>query len=272
MSNSKIITPWLPENLESLHKHEEELRTKSVLEINADQNLKDQMIITQESLNMVFDVTKSYKTEDKIELTIQYIGARLFNSIVTAIKLMFSGYYQSSVMLQRDIVEIGFLLDYFLSDKSKIEEWKNSSTKERIDKFSPVAVRKALDDRDGFQGRKRQEIYKLMSEMSTHPTYAGFKLLAPDGKVHLGPFFDAKYLKHLVHELALRVPNFTVIYISHFENLPATFLKVQVKYLATIKAWAQKYLKSDLTHLDIDGIQEQVEFVLKHVKNLNKDA
>ncbi len=108
MSNSKIITPWLPENLESLHKHEEELRTKSVLAINADQNLKDQMIITQESLNMVSDVTKSYKTEDKIELTIQYIGARLFNSIVTAIKLMFSGYYQSSVMLQRDIVEIGF--------------------------------------------------------------------------------------------------------------------------------------------------------------------
>ena len=272
MSNSKIITPWLPENLESLHKHEEELRTKSVLEINADQNLKNQMVIIQESLNMIFDVTKSYKTEDKIELTIQYIGARFFNSIVTAIKLMFSGYYQSSVMLQRDIVEIGFLLDYFLSDKSKIEEWKNSSTKERRNKFSPVAVRKALDNRDGFQGRKRQEIYKLMSEMSTHPTYAGFKLLAPVGKVHLGPFFDANYLKHLVHELALRVPNFTVIYISHFENLPATFLEVRVKYLATIKTWAQKYLKSDLTHLDIDGIQEQVEFVLKHVKNLNEYA
>lgn len=45
MPNSKIITPWLPENLESLHKHEEELRTKSILEINADQNLKDQLIV-----------------------------------------------------------------------------------------------------------------------------------------------------------------------------------------------------------------------------------
>lgn len=271
MSNSKIITPWLSENLESLHKHEEEIRTKSVLEINADQNLKDQMAIIQESLNMVFDVTKSYKTEDKIELTIQYIGARLFNSIVTAIKLMFSGYYQSSVMLQRDIIEIGFLLDYFLSDKSKIKEWENSSAKERRNKFSPLAVRKALDDRDGFQGRKRQEIYKLMSEMSTHPTYAGFKLLAPDGKVCIGPFFDPKYLKHLVHELALRVTNFTVIYVSHFRNLPETFLKVRVKYADAIKGWAQKYLKLDLTHLDIDGIQEQVEFVSKHVKNFNKD-
>lgn len=265
MENSEIITPWLPENLESLHKNEEDLRTKSVLEINGDQNLKDQLVIIQESLNMIFGVTKSYKTEDKIELTIQYIGARLFNSIVTAIKLMLSGYYQNSVMLQRDIVEIGFLLDYFLSDKTKIEEWINSSTKERMDKFSPATVRKALDDRDGFEGKKRQEVYKLMSEVATHPTYAGFKLLAPDGKVHLGPFFDAKYLKHLIHELALRVPNFTVIYISHFEKLPSTFLKVRVEYLAKIKEWAQRYLKSDLSHLDIDGLKEQVEFVMDYV-------
>ncbi len=268
MANSKIITPWLPENLASLHKHEEELRTKSILEVNADQNIKDQVVIVQESLNMIFDITKSYKTDDNKELTIQYLGARLFNSIVTAIKLMLSGYYQSSVMLQRDIVEIGFLLDYFLSNKSKIEEWKNSSTKERIEKFSPVIVRRALDDRDNFQGKKRQKIYKLMSEVATHPTYAGFKLLAPDGKVHLGPFFNGKYLKHLVQELALRVPNFTVIYISHFEKLPSTFSKVRVEYIAKIKEWAEKYLKSNLSHVDVQALQEQVQFVSDYISRL----
>ena len=66
MSSSKIITPWLPENLESLYKHEEELRTKSILGINADHNLKDQLDIIQESLNMIFDLTKSYKTKNQI--------------------------------------------------------------------------------------------------------------------------------------------------------------------------------------------------------------
>jgi hypothetical protein len=137
-----------------------------------------------------------------------------------------------------------------------------------MDNFSPTSVRKALDDRDGFEGKKRQEIYRLMSELATHPTYAGFKLLAPDGKVHLGPFFNVKYLKHLIHELALRVPNFTVIYISHFEKLPSTFMKVRVEYLAKIKEWAQRYLKSDLSHLDIDGLQEQVEFVMDYVNRL----
>lgn len=270
MSNSRIITPWLPENLKSLHKQEEEIRTKSILEINADKNLKDQLDILQESLNMIFDITKSYHTKDNRELTIQYIGARLFNSIVTAIKLMLSGYYQGSVMLQRDIVEIGFLIDYFLSDKSKIEEWKNCSIKERMDKFSPAIVRKALDDRDNFQGKKRQEIYSLMSELATHPTYGGFKLLAPSPSrdVHLGPFFDSKFLKHLIQELALRVPHFTVIYISLFEKLPLSFLKVRVEYFAKIKDWAQNYLKLDFSEIDIQSLQEQVKFFLDYIRKL----
>lgn len=125
MENTEIIAPWLPENLDSLHKHEEELRIKSILEINADQNLKDQLIIVQESINMIYKFTKSFETKKAMELTIQYLGARLFNSIVTAIKLMLSGYYQSSVMFQRDVLEIGFLLDYFLSDKTKISHSKS---------------------------------------------------------------------------------------------------------------------------------------------------
>jgi hypothetical protein len=268
MENTKIITPWLPENLDSLYKHEEELRTKSILEINADQNLKDQLVIIQESINMIYDFTKFFETKKDMELTIQYLGARLFNSIVTAIKLMLSGYYQSSVMLQRDVLEIGFLLDYFLSDKAKIEEWKNSTPKERMEKFSPRLIRQALDNRDGFHGAKRRKIYKLMSEVATHPTYEGFKLLAQNGKVNLGPFFNAKYLKNLVHELALRLPYFTFIYIRHFENLPAAFLKLQVEYLAKIKEWARKYLKTDSFHIDIKGLQEQVEFVLDYLSRL----
>jgi len=268
MFNSEIITPWLPQNLESLHKQEKELRTKSILEINADNNLKEQLIITQESLNMIVDITRSYKTEDNIELTIQYLGARVFNSIVIAINLILSGYYQGSVMLQRDIVETGFLLDYFLSDKSKIEEWKGSSTMQRIDKFSPSKIRKALDKRDGFKESKRGEIYGLMAEVATHPTYEGLQLLAQDGKMHIGPFFDAKYLKHLVNELALRVPHFTVIYISHFEKLPTTLLKVKAEYLLKIQDWFHKYINSDSSHLDITNQLEQVKSDLERISQL----
>jgi len=110
---SNLILPWLPENLESLNKQEEENRTQSILQINADPKLKDHLEIVYASLNMLYNITISYKNQTDDELTIQYIGIRLFNSIVSSFKLLLTGYYQSSVILQRDILEIGFLLDFF---------------------------------------------------------------------------------------------------------------------------------------------------------------
>jgi hypothetical protein len=50
-----------------------------------------------------------------------------------------------SAIAQRDILETGFLLDYFLSNKEKIKKWKKSANKERMKKFSPRVIREALD-------------------------------------------------------------------------------------------------------------------------------
>src|SRR4030042_1795525 len=262
MNTSDIITPSLTENLESLNKYEEEIRTKSILEINADLTLKDQLVIIQESLNMIFDITKSYKNQTDDELTIQYIGVRLFNSIVSALKLLLSGYYQASVIIQRDVMETGFLLDYFLTDKSKIESWKTCSNKDRLKKYGPASIRQALDQRDGFKDKQREQMYKLLCEYAAHPTYPGFKMVAPKGLVELGPFFNAKYLKGTIEELSLRVPHFSIIYLSHFENLPPKFLKIRTEYLVNIKNWSQKYLKIDLSHIDVDSLNKQVCDVL----------
>jgi len=262
MNTSKIITPWLTENLESLHKQEEEIRTKSILEINGDLKLKDQLSMIQESLNLVFDLTKSYRNQTDDELTIQYIGIRFFNSIVSALKLLLSGYYQVSVIIQRDILETGFLLDYFLSDKSKIQDWKKSSNKNRLKKYGPAAIRKALDQRDGFKEKQREHIYKLLCEYAAHPTYTGFKLVAPKGLGEIGPFLDANYLKATIGELSLRIPLFSITYLSHFENLPPEFLKIRTEYLVKVKKWSQKYLKTDLCHIDAEGLKKQVDELL----------
>lgn len=263
MNTSGIITPWLTENLESLHEREEEIRTKSILEVNADLKLKDQLVMLQESLNLIFDLTKSYKNQTDDELTIQYVGIRLFNSIVSALKLLLSGYYQVSVIIQRDIMETGFLLDYFLSDKSKIQDWKKSSNKDRLKKYSPAIIREALDRRDGFKGKQRDQMYKLLCEYAAHPTYTGFKLVAPKGLGEIGPFLDAKYLKATIAELSFRLPLFSIIYMSHFENLPPEFLTIKTEYLVKVKNWSQKYLETDLSHIDVESLREQVNELLK---------
>ncbi len=269
MNTSEIITPWLTENLESLHKHEEEIRTKSILEINANPKLKEQLVIIQESLNMIFDLIKSYRSQTDDELTIQYIGLRLFNSIVSALNLLLSGYYQVSVIIQRDILETGFLLDYFLSDKSTIQDWKTSSNKDRLQKYSPAVIRKALDRRDGFKGKQREQMYKLLCEYAAHPTYPGFKMVAPKGLGEIGPFLDAKYIKATFEELSIRVPLFSIIYLSHFENLPPEFLKIRTEYLVNIKNWSQKYLKIDLFHIDVESLRKQVNELMA-VMNLRE--
>ena len=266
MSPTEIITPYLTDNLESLHKYEEALHTKSTLEINSEPHLKDQLIIVQESLNLIFDLTKSYKKQNDDELTIQFLGIRLFNSIVVSIKLLLSGYYQASAAIQRDILETGFLLDYFLSYPIKIEEWKNSSNEQRKKKFKPVDIRIALDKRDEFKEQKRMKAYQLLCELAAHPTAEGFKMVSPTGLGEVGPFFDKKYLEATIEELSVKVPLFAIIYLSHFKNLPEEFLKPRTDYLHHLKKWAQKYLGSDMLNVNIEEISKEVDDLANFLK------
>jgi len=70
-NHSKLILPWLPENLENLNKNEIKIRTNSILQINADAVLKDHLGIVYQSLNLLFDLTISYTNQSDDELTIR---------------------------------------------------------------------------------------------------------------------------------------------------------------------------------------------------------
>jgi hypothetical protein len=69
------------------------------------------------------------------------------------------GYYQNAVMLQRDLLEVSFLLDYFRSNRDRIAEWRGYTESARNKNFRAFKIRTALDDRDGFTERKRAEHY-----------------------------------------------------------------------------------------------------------------
>ena len=268
-NNSRLILPYeLPENLESLYKHEEEIRKQSIFEINKDPKLVDHLEIVYASLDII-NLNMAYKNQTDDELTIQFLGTRLFNSVVSSLKMLLAGYYQISFMVQRDILETGFLLDFFSIDPSKIPDWKNSSSEERYKKYSPSVIRKALDDRDGFKRRKRGQTYQQMCEYATHPTYIGFRLLAPERSVKIGPFFSLKYLTSALEGLAMYVPNFTVIYTSHFVEhlhfgLPREslkpFLEADMDYMDRIKTWCGKYSGVvDLSRFSTDDIRKLLE-------------
>ena len=126
----------------------------------------------------------------------------MFNSISATLKLLLSGYYQNSILQQRDLIETVFLLDYFSGDTALISRWRGADEKTLREEFSPVAVRKKLDERDQYTGKKRAELYKLFSTLAGHPNPRGFDMLkVSSGDHHCGPFFDEKSLLATISDL-----------------------------------------------------------------------
>lgn len=156
-------------------------------------------------INVLFSVLNPFHeglSED--ELTLRYIGSRAFNSAMAAYRDTLSGYYQVSYANQRDLLEIQFLIDYFRTFPAKIKEWREANNAQRIENFSPGKIRQALDERDGFNDRRREARYKQFCEYATHVSYPGLKLLInQDNKVEIGPFYDEGKLMNTMYELCL---------------------------------------------------------------------
>jgi hypothetical protein len=75
-------------------------------------------------------------------------------------------------MLERDLLEVTFLLDYFRTNEASIAEWRGCTESERNKKFGAYKVRTALDDRDGFTEQKREERYKRLCTLLVCGVYS----------------------------------------------------------------------------------------------------
>jgi hypothetical protein len=159
---------------------------------------------------------------------------------------MLAGYYQNSVTMLRDLLETGFLIDYFAIDHAKILEWRQSNEKERKRKFEPAKIRRALDAHNKATGEKRAQIYKLMCNYGAHPTYEGFRLVNPAGFAEIGPFFNRKFLKGLLEELVKHLSYSSWVYAEHFPGASNGLLKGKAEFMNELVAWAKKYLGADI--------------------------
>jgi hypothetical protein len=230
-------------NLMTLHGEEERLRAETLARIERKKELKDHFYIIAEAMNMFWGLTHEHPHKNDDELTIQFLGIRLFNSAAASIKLAFSGYYQNAFQHLRDILETYFLLDYLRSNPDKLPIWKAADRKQLMKDFGPAAVRAALDRRDGFKEQKRKAIYDLISAHATHATYRGFRLTTKNRLGELGPFFSEDNLLAWVQEAAKMLTHAAVIYGTHFEGLSPALLRVKEKYLEDLGPWTRKYLE-----------------------------
>jgi hypothetical protein len=125
------------DNLTSRHKHEEDLRARSLATIAADAALSDHWNLVGEAMNVIYVFTHDHSHGSENELTLQYLGIRLFNAAGASAKLALSGYYQKAFDQVRDVIETYFLVDYLSTYPDKIDEWKRADKKWRISHFGP---------------------------------------------------------------------------------------------------------------------------------------
>ncbi|MGM5053296.1 hypothetical protein [Rhizobium sp. 862_C5_N1_2] len=192
----------VPANLENLHRGEEQLRDKALAIIASDVRLQLHLAFIEAAMDLA-DIFRQFDTEDEDLKVAQVLGMRTFNAFGASLKLTFTGYHQISALILRDVLETVFLLDLFASDRSLIERWRFADKKARMKQFSPVKVREALDDRDGFASKRRAEMYEMFSELAGHPTMKSDLMMRPQkhGDAVIGPFMEVAAFDAVVSEM-----------------------------------------------------------------------
>ena len=134
--------------IKDTHAHEEKLRAESMAIIESDPEFGRRLEMIEKAMAIIFTFTIDHTSRTVDENTAQMLGVRLFNAAGTGLKLALSGYYQAAFHQARDIMETGFLLDYFRTSPGQISVWRTSDRATRRKFFDPVKIRIALDDRD----------------------------------------------------------------------------------------------------------------------------
>lgn len=193
----------IPEDLRTLHAHEEALRNRAESLAAANPRLALHLFVVERSMDLA-DLLRQYPTGDEGRKVVQVLGMRVFTGFCASLKLALSGYGQHGALVLRDIVETTNLLDLFSSDGEAVERFRFAETRAELREFSPVKVRIALDRRDGRDDRRREAEYKMLSELAAHPTMKSGLLMRPrkDGDLEADPFVEPGFLEAVLCEMA----------------------------------------------------------------------
>jgi hypothetical protein len=236
-----------PENFERLHEGEEFVRTKSIEAAGASADLTQHLEAIEGACTIIHHFIHRDAHKDDDDLAIRLLGMRLFNTMTGALRLLLSGYFQAATLLQRDLIETFFLLDYFSTDLTLVQRWRTADEKTLRDELKPVIVRMALDKRDGFMEKKRAASYKLFSSLAAHPNPVGFAMLrVGNGDHHCGPFFEQGPLIATLSELGRNVVQAGGHFMSFFTSATKVDFATELGFLETRQRWFKRFYEKDL--------------------------
>ncbi len=181
---------------------ENQLQAESLRRIDGSEKLRLHLVVVEASTDLIYYWVHRGQPRDEDDFATRCLGIRLFNGMAGALSMLLRGYYQISAAIQRDLLETSYLLDFFSIDPKQISRWRLSSAETLKRDFGPSTIRKALDARDKFTGR-RGAAYDLLCQLAGHPTPISFEMLKiDDTNAHCGPFLKNGPLEATLGELA----------------------------------------------------------------------
>ncbi len=104
------------------------------------------------------------------EHVFEYIAGRAVTSLICAIRLADSGYYDESLGLVRGAGESANLLNLFLADTQHVRKWIDSPENTRKTEYGPSKVRKMLNQMDALVPYKDAHYSSLCRFVHPNPT------------------------------------------------------------------------------------------------------
>jgi hypothetical protein len=164
---------------------------------------------------MIIKYSLLVDVKGKSEGIIQLIATRLAFSAASAFTLALNGYYHNSMMIIRDIMEIGFLLDYFTYKPELILDWATCDDKKRKKEYQASELYKKLTGLENTHNNARKFIYSEYSRIFTHtsPNFAFF--ITKNGERITDPIICDDQLEFCIWELSLWTEFAMVSYLSN---------------------------------------------------------
>ncbi|WP_148376974.1 hypothetical protein [Maritimibacter fusiformis] len=198
---SKMIDV-VPSNLKRLWAAEDELRTWATEVIASEPYLRDHLQLIEAYMDCVETARRAGPSGDR-HVALMGLFLRTFDASSYCVRSAMSGNYTGCAMYARDLLETQFLLGYLMDEPGRPEEWLSTDPKNTPVKYRPIEIRKYLDNRDGFEMRRREQNYKALSTLGSHPSPGGFELKRDGSKaIRSGPFKQRNTLELCIQEAA----------------------------------------------------------------------
>lgn len=124
---------------------------------------------------------------DKQILIFRGVQAKIINCIGASLKLLQSGYYEQSLSIVRDLIEVICVSTFFIMHDEKINDWKSLEPRRRRDVYGTPKLLKEIKSFSSESYEILKEYYEDTSSYGVHANPTASQLQFDGEYIQVGP-------------------------------------------------------------------------------------